>query len=370
MNVASRFAPRLAALAVAVLAACATPPARGPEPDGPYVVVRGTAQDGGLPHIGCDSGNCAAAKRDPSRRRLVTSLMLCDPRSGKRWLFDCTPDVREELDRVSGLPAKRFAAPAGPADPAAPRRPPFDGMFLTHAHMGHYGGLLQLGREAYSVMGVPTWVTPRFAGFLRGNDPWKRMVDDGRLVIHELAPGDPGAPSGSTGAGGGVSVELAPDLHVDCFRVPHRDEFSDTVGFVIRGPRRSLAYLPDIDKWEKWDAWTWAEAGAGAGAPAPSPTPSQGHRVEALIGAVDYALLDGCFFADGEIPGRSIKDIPHPFIAESVARFAPLPAAERDKVFFTHLNHTNPAADPASDAARSVRDTGMHVLDEERRFDL
>lgn len=359
-----RFVPRGLVLAVALAAAaCAGSGARGPEPDGPYVVVLGTAQDGGLPHIGCDSGNCAAAKSDPSRRRLVTSLMLCDPRSGKRWLFDCTPDVREELDRARGLPEKRFAAPADPAAPAAPRPPPFDGMFLTHAHMGHYGGLLQLGREAYSVTGVPTYVTPRFAGFLRGNDPWKRMVDDGRLVLRDLVPGDPGG-----AGGGGASVELAPDLHVDCFRVPHRDEFSDTVGFVIRGPHRSLAYLPDIDKWEKWDAWTWAEAGAGA--PAPSLSPSQGQRVEALIRAVDYALLDGCFFADGEIPGRSIKDIPHPFIAESVARFAPLPAAERAKVFFTHLNHTNPAADPASDAARSVGAAGMHVLDEEHRFGL
>jgi pyrroloquinoline quinone biosynthesis protein B len=357
----------LVSLLAGLASACAGMRANPAEPDGPYVVVLGTAQDGGLPHIGCDSGNCAAARRDPSRRRLVTSLMLCDPRSGKRWLFDCTPDVREELDRVRGIPAKRFE------NAAAPRPPPFDGMFLTHAHMGHYGGLLQLGREAYAVMGVPTYVTPRFAGFLRGNDPWKRMVDDGRLVIHELAPGDPGSPSGAAGsarAGGGVSVELAPDLHVDCFRVPHRDEFSDTVGFVIRGPRRSLAYLPDIDKWEKWDAWTWAEAGAGAAAPSPSPSPSQGRRVETLIGAVDYALLDGCFFADGEIPGRSIQDIPHPFIAESVARFAPLPAAERDKVFFTHLNHTNPAADPASDAARAVGNAGMHVLDEEHRFGL
>jgi pyrroloquinoline quinone biosynthesis protein B len=348
MNRARWLGSLLALAAATCISACTGMRANSAASDAPYVVVLGTAQDGGLPHIGCDSGNCAAAKRDPSRRRLVTSLMLCDPRSGKRWLFDCTPDVREELDRARGIPAAHA---------------PFDGMFLTHAHMGHYGGLLQLGREAYAVMGVPTWVTPRFAGFLRGNDPWKRMVDDGRLVLHELAPGDPGL-----AGGGSTSIELAPDLHVDCFRVPHRDEFSDTVGFVIRGPHRSLAYLPDIDKWEKWDAWTWAEAGAGAGAPAPSP--SQGRRVETLIGAVDYALLDGCFFADGEIPGRSIQDIPHPFIAESVARFAPLPAAERNKVFFTHLNHTNPAADPASDATRAVGNAGMHVLDEEHRFGL
>jgi pyrroloquinoline quinone biosynthesis protein B len=330
-----------------VLAATSLPSCKSPspqpdrrEPADPYVLVLGTAQDGGLPHVGCDTGNCAAAKVDPSRRRLVTSLMLCDPRSGKRWLFDCTPDLREELDRAKGWPAARFQAAAAPSRP-----PPFDGMFLTHAHMGHYGGLLQLGREAYAVKEVPTYVTPRFAKFLRENDPWKLMVTEKRLVVNELTPGQP--------------IELAPDLHVDCFRVPHRDEFSDTVGFVIRGPHRTLAYLPDIDKWERWESWTREQS--------PDAAP---RKVEELVASVDFALLDGCFYADGEIPGRSMKEIPHPFIAESIERFEALAPAERAKVYFTHLNHTNPAADPASDATRTVNAAGMHVLDEGHLFGL
>jgi pyrroloquinoline quinone biosynthesis protein B len=295
------------------------------------VLVLGTAQDGGLPHVGCFQESCADARSDPARRRLVTSLLLCDPRDGRRWLFDCSPDVAEQLWRARGHPASRRED--------GPRPPLFEGLFLTHAHMGHYGGLLQLGREAYAVTEVPTWVSPRFARFLRENAPWSQLVGEGRLVLHELAEDEP--------------VALAPDLAVVPFRVPHRDELSDTVGFEIRGPSRTLVYLPDIDKWEAWDAL--------AGRPG---------RVEALLARCDVALLDGSFFADGEIPGRSMRDIPHPFVSESIERFAPLPAAVRARVFFTHMNHTNAAAEEGSEAWRAVLGSGMHVLAEGQTFEL
>jgi pyrroloquinoline quinone biosynthesis protein B len=300
----------------------------------PYVLVLGTAQDGGLPHIGCEARCCAAARADPARRRLVTSLLLCDPRDGRRWLFDCTPDLGEQLERARGHPPARALAD--------PRPPLFEGLFLTHAHMGHYGGLLQLGREAYAAREVPTFVTPRMAGFLARNGPWSLLVEERVLVLRELLEGAP--------------VELAPELSVVAFRVPHRDELSDTVGFEIRGPTLTLAYLPDIDKWERWDA------PPGDAAPA--------RRIEELIARCDFALLDGSFFADGEIPGRGMQDIPHPFIAESIARFAALPPAERAKVFFTHLNHSNPAAEERSAARRAILAAGMQVLGEGRVFGL
>ena len=328
-----RLGSLLVALALALLAACRTPGL--PAPRGPYVLVLGTAQDGGLPHVGCAGAECAAARRDPSRARLVSSLLLCDPRDGRRWLFDCTPDVGAQLARAAGHPPTR---PAG-----GPRPPLFEGLFLTHAHMGHYSGLLQLGREAYAVREVPTWVTPRFAGFLRTNGPWSLLVEERRLVLEELA---------LEGFAPGAPVALAPDLAVVAFRVPHRDEFSDTVGFELHGPRRTLAYLPDIDKWEAWDA----VAGAG--------------RLEALLARCDVALLDGSFFADGEIPGRSMAEIPHPFVVESLERLARLPAGERAKVRFTHLNHTNPAADPASAARRRIEAAGMRVLAEGELIEL
>jgi pyrroloquinoline quinone biosynthesis protein B len=65
-----------------------------------------------------------------------------------------------------------------------------------------------------------------------------------------------------------------------------------------------------------------------------------------------------------------MSQVPHPFIVETLARIAPLPEAERAKVVFTHLNHSNPATDPTSDAAAAVRAAGSSVLDDGDRIRL
>lgn len=282
----------------------------------PYVLVLGTAQDAGLPQIGCQRNCCASARQDPSRQRRVTSLLLADPASGQRWLFDASPDLPEQVERCAGHPKSRAVE--------GPRPPLFEGIFLTHAHMGHYSGLLHLGPEAYGARRVPTFATARMGEFLRSNGPWSLLVENGGLELHTLEPGQ--------------QVVLTDHLRVTAVAVPHRDEFSDTVAFHIEGPERSLLYLPDIDKWERWDT-----------------------SIESWITAVDYALLDGTFFAAGEVPGRSMAEIPHPFIEESLQRFAPLTATQRHKILFTHLNHTNPSANPASSAAATIRAAGMAV---------
>jgi pyrroloquinoline quinone biosynthesis protein B len=59
-----------------------------------------------------------------------------------------------------------------------------------------------------------------------------------------------------------------------------------------------------------------------------------------------------------------MSKVPHPLVMDTIARLAPLPATERAKVRFIHLNHTNPALDAASVAARAIRDTGMRVAAE------
>ncbi len=265
---------------VILLAAVAT--AARLSPSSVEAIVLGVAQDGGVPHLGCSQDLCRRARRDPALRRSVASLGLIDSSTGKRFLIDATPDFGIQVDRLGGIP---------------------DAILLTHAHIGHYLGLAQLGREVLNARRLPVYCTPSMGRFLRENRPWSRLVATENIEIREIEPG--------------VEFELTPQLHATAMRVPHRDEDSDTVAFVIRGPSRKLLWLPDIDKWEKWD-----------------------RRIEDVVRSVEVAYLDGTFFSADEIPGRSIADIPHPLVPETVER---LSGAEllAGRVCFVHLNHTN-----------------------------
>ena len=249
----------------------------------PEAVVLGIAQDGGVPHAGCHQAVCVAARQDPSRRRLVASLGLVDPAAGKRFLIDATPDFAEQMERLGGMP---------------------DGILLTHAHIGHYLGLAQLGREVLNAKKVPVYGTPSTARFLRENRPWSRLAALGNIEIREIEPG--------------TELVLTPSLAVTAIRLPHRDEDSDTVAFLVRGPNRKILWLPDIDKWAKWDR----------------------RLAEFLADPSLIAFVDGTFFSADEIPGRSIAEIPHPLVPETMALLAADTAA-RGRVVFVHLNHTN-----------------------------
>lgn len=298
---------------LAALAAAAQPGA------GPFVVVLGIAQDGGVPQTGdADAPGWA----DPDRRRLVVSLGLVDPASGGRWMIEATPDFPEQLHRL---------------DAVAPRAggPVLDGVFLTHAHIGHYTGLMFLGHESLGARGVPVHAMPRMAHYLRTNGPWSQLVRYENVDLRVLDDGEP--------------VPLTEALTVTPFLVPHRQEFSEVVGFRIDGPARSVLFVPDIDSWREWDA--------------------AGTRLEDVLATVDVAYLDATFFADGEIPGRDMSGFPHPFVATTMARLAGLPAEERAKVRFLHLNHTNPALWPGP-ARDAVEAAGMRVAAEGERVDL
>jgi pyrroloquinoline quinone biosynthesis protein B len=288
----------------------------------PYLIVLGMAQDGGVPQAGDPRPERWS---DPAFRRLATSLALVDPAGGRRWLFDATPDFPAQLHRL---------------DQAAPvpgqARPGLAGIFLTHAHIGHYGGLMFLGHEVMGAREVPVWAMPRMAEFLVGNGPWQQLVRYRNIALQPLAAGE--------------AVELGAGLRVTPFLVPHRQEYSEVVGYRIEGPTASVLFIPDIDSWAQWDG--------------------QGVRIEDEIARVDVAYLDGTFHANGEIPGRDMSGFPHPFISASLERFAALPATQRARIRFIHLNHSNPAHWTDSDARRAVEAAGMRVAVEGERVAL
>ena len=268
-----------------------------------HAVVLGIAQDGGVPHIGCTQALCVEARRDSARRQRVAALGLVD--GDRRYLIDATPDLASQIETLN----------EGRVVPD--KRRPVDGIFLTHAHIGHYAGLMYLGREALDADAVPVYGTERMMGFLRDNAPWSALVARRNIALNRITPGDEAA----FGA-----------LRVSAIAVPHRDELSDTVGYRVRGPGGSVLYVPDIDKWEKWN-----------------------RRLADEVGTVDVALLDGTFSDGAELPGRSMADVPHPLVPETLAL---LPAPLRARVRFIHLNHTNRllAGDPAPAPAAVARD--------------
>lgn len=280
------------------------------------LLVLGVAQDAGKPQIG---NPVDPAWDDPSLRRLATSLALIDTRGERtrRWLFEATPDITEQLQRL---------------DETAPVDRPvgLDGIFLTHAHIGHYAGLMMLGREGAGAQNVTVYAMPRMADFLTHNGPWSQLVRLHNIIIAIMTEDEP--------------EQLADDLTVTPIRVPHRQEFSEVVGFRIDGPEKSVLFIPDIDSWEDWDA--------------------EETRIEDKIAEVDIAYLDATFYANGEIPGRDMSGFPHPFVSHSMERFGTLPDSEKEKVRFIHMNHTNPLHAPNAKERSAVRDSGFNIADE------
>ena len=296
-----------------------------PAPAGPFLVVLGIGQDGGSPQVG--DGDLERWDLVGGERLLPTALGLVDPRTERRWLFEATPDLREQLIALDRLQLRQD-------------RPGIDGVFLTHAHVGHYVGLLQFGFEVMGADRVPVWAMPEMADFLRSNGPWSQLVEYENIELRPLADRET------------VHLGVGPrdQLRVTPLEVPHRREYSETVGYRIEGPNRSVLFIPDINSWEEWD--------------------ELGVRIEDEIAAVDIAYLDGCFWNHGEIPGRDMSGFPHPLIKESLDRLAALADSERAKVRWIHLNHTNPAAVPGSAERAEVEAAGMRIAEQGERVDL
>ncbi len=303
--------------------ACGAPATQSEAAPAPAAELRvlGTAQDGGLPHAACNCDRCEAARRDPKRARRVAALALVTT-DGVR-LVDATPDLPAQIEMLRDV--RRLES-------ARVDRSPVDGILLTHAHMGHYLGLAYLGFEAIAAEGVPVHASARMGEYLRANGPWSQLVAHRDIVLHELEHQ--------------VPVRFA-DVDVVPLLVPHRDELSDTFGFKFVGPNATVLYIPDTEPWSKWS-----------------------HPIEDDLRGVDVALLDGSFYSSDELPGRPVSSIGHPLMGETMDRLEPLVQAGELRVYFTHLNHSNPALDPASPARAEIERRGFVVLADGDRIPL
>lgn len=276
------------------------------------LVILGTVQDGGSPHIGCKKDCCAMLWQNPDPTRKVVSLGVIDHEEQKTYLFEATPDLPEQLKLLKNTANSNKETP--------------DGIFLTHAHIGHYTGLQFLGREALGSKNVPVFVMPKMKGFLEQNGPWSQLVKLNNIVLHELKSE--------------TKIELTPNISITPFIVPHRDEFSETVGYKIQGPDKKILFIPDIDKWSKWKK-----------------------DIREEIKKVDHAFLDASFFDGEEINNRDISEIPHPFVIESMELFSTLSKEEKAKIQFIHFNHTNPLLNSENKAYKLVKSAGFQVAD-------
>jgi len=284
------------------------------------IFVLGTIQDGGSPHIGCQKACCSALFDHPDADRQVVALGVYDQENNKRFLFEATPDASRQIKKLKeyGLPTTREMP---------------DAIFLTHAHIGHYAGLMYLGKEARDADHVTVYAMPRMKNFLETNGPWSQLVLRENITIESLQQKQ--------------EIQVTPKLSVTPFQVPHRDEYSETVGYIIQGPHKKALFIPDIDKWERWE-----------------------ESITEYITTVDYAFLDATFYSGEELNTRDISQIPHPFISESMEKFKELPAEERRKIIFIHFNHTNPVINPNSPEAREVQKLGFRIARIHEIFEL
>ncbi|MDG1032024.1 MAG: MBL fold metallo-hydrolase [Flavobacteriaceae bacterium] len=277
-----------------------------------YLKILGTIQDGGIPHMGCNKQCCKNYFLDQTRRIGVSSIGITNLKYDTNYLIDATPDVNFQLESLIGS--------ANPSEK-------LNGIFLTHAHMGHYVGLLNFGRESLNSVNIPLYLMPKFHDFVLNNGPWNQLVTQKNVNLFEI--------------NADKELVLDDNLSITPVQVPHRDEYSETVGFIIKGKSKKALYIPDIDKWEKWNV-----------------------SIVESIKNVDYAFLDGTFYDQKEINNRDMSEIPHPFVIESMKLFDDLEIKHKNKIYFIHLNHTNPLLNSNSKEYKYVVSNGYNVAKE------
>jgi len=256
------------------------------------VIVKflGTAQDGGVPQIGCKCEMCTDIRKEKRKEILQAAIGIENTETGNRYMIEATPAFPKQYQSF-----------------IADKNGKLNGIFLTHAHMGHYTGLMYLGKEALNSKEIKVYVSRKMAEFLKNNAPWSQLVKLKNIELIEFESGK--------------ELVLDNDIKIIPVEVPHRNEFADTHGFIVKG-KKSFFFVPDIDSWEGFE-----------------------NQLNDIFKQCDYLAVDATFYTKeeiGNIRGRNFKEIPHPTVEETVSFIEKNKWNLKDKkVILTHFNHTN-----------------------------
>jgi pyrroloquinoline quinone biosynthesis protein B len=264
------------------------------------IKILGSGQDAGIPHIGCQCDICNKARKHKEYRRLGPSIAIYNQNSC--FIIDASPDFKQQIDMVSDETKKVERK----------GKIPVSGILLTHAHFGHCSGLLQLGKEALNEENLPVFCTPKMKRFLEGNLPFRLLVQNSNIDVRELEIGKKSQVNG---------LCFIPIL------VPHRNEITDCVGYIILSEKR-IVYIPDLDYWTD--------------------------EILSEMEKADLALIDGTFYLKDEI--SRFDEIPHPPILETMD----ILENKHSRILFTHINHTN-ALNKNGDERKNVEGKGFKI---------
>ena len=276
--------------------------------DSSYIFILGNTQDAGVPHIGCEQEFCKNSYNS-KESYFATSIAVVDPNSEQYTLFEASPDITAQLNYISNSLFERFILPTN--------------IYITHAHIGHYTGLMYLGRESLGANEVSVRVLPKMSDFLKNNGPWEQLVKLNNIDLEEIYFDK--------------TSSIFNNIEIIPLQVPHRDEYSETAGYIIKGRHKTALFIPDIDKWERWDK-----------------------DINDMVKKYDYLLLDATFYEEKEI-NRDINEIPHPLVKETLNLFKNISSKDKNKIYFIHMNHTNMMLDPDSELSRLVLSKGFNI---------
>ena len=276
------------------------------------IVILGSGQDAGVPQISCNCSNCSQARKNPEAILLGPSIALLDSEKEYGYLIDASPDIKRQIELITEIIPKVKTQ----------ETIPISGIFLTHAHFGHVAGLWSLGKECIDTHGITIFCSAEMSEFLTNNHPFSHMLHRKNLILSDMK----------------VNQKYPfEDFWITSFQVPHRDEYADTVGYVIERNKK-LLYLPDLDSWTD--------------------------DLIRLVESVDIALIDGSFYSKDELPGRD--DVPHPPIKETMVLLDPT----KTEIYFTHFNHTNLILNRECKERKELLEKGFKIAVDGLKIDI